>query len=148
MRKLSAILTDFLGILWDFLTVSYCNYRWNLDPYIWSRGQRTIQGIETQRFLTSKEVQDTELIKQGVGLCLLGQRWNFACRLPGKRCNQHGRVLHSSSRQTEAATGLWTLRQAFERNLVSSRQYCPHKVAIRHQKLADLHFEVLKHPSY
>jgi hypothetical protein len=24
----------------------------------------------------------------------------------------------------------------------------PHKVAIMHQKLADLHFEVMKHPAY
>jgi hypothetical protein len=30
-----------------------------------------------QQFPASKEVQDTEVIKQGVGVCLLGQRWNL-----------------------------------------------------------------------
>jgi hypothetical protein len=29
--------------------------------------------METQWFPTSKEVQDAEVIKQGVGICLLGQ---------------------------------------------------------------------------
>jgi histone-lysine N-methyltransferase SETMAR len=38
--------------------------------------------------------------------------------------------------------GLQTLRQAFKRNAA------PHKAAITHQKLADCHFEVLKHPAY
>jgi hypothetical protein len=41
---------------------------------------------------------------------------DVACRLPGKGCNHHSKV------QTEAATGLQTSRQAFEMNLVSSRQ--------------------------
>jgi hypothetical protein len=40
------------------------------------------------------------------------------------------------------------LSQAFERNLVSSRQCSPHKAAITHQKWADLQFEVLKHPAH
>jgi hypothetical protein len=48
---------------------------------------------QRQWFPTSKEVQDTEVIKQGVGICLLGQRWNFACRLLGKECNRNGKVL-------------------------------------------------------
>jgi hypothetical protein len=33
--------------------------------------------MKTQWFPTSNEVQDTEVIKQGVGDCLLGKRWNF-----------------------------------------------------------------------
>jgi hypothetical protein len=41
----------------------------------------------------SKEVQDIEIIMQGVGICLLGQRWNSACRLSGKGCTHHGKVL-------------------------------------------------------
>jgi transposase len=48
----------------------------------------------------------------------------FSCRLPRKGCNRHGKVLRCTSQQTEAATGLQTSRQAFERNLVSSRQCC------------------------
>jgi hypothetical protein len=31
--------------------------------------------------LHPKKLQDTEVIKQGAGFCLLGQQWNFACRL-------------------------------------------------------------------
>jgi hypothetical protein len=38
-----------------------------------------------------KIVQDTEVIKQGFGDCLLGQRLNFACRLPAKVCNHHAK---------------------------------------------------------
>jgi hypothetical protein len=34
------------------------NYGWNFDPYIWSRDQRTIHGMERQSFPASKEVQD------------------------------------------------------------------------------------------
>jgi hypothetical protein len=39
--------------------------------------QGTIQGMETQWFPVSQEVQDTNVIKQGVGVCLLGQRILF-----------------------------------------------------------------------
>jgi hypothetical protein len=49
--------------------------------------------VETQWFPASKEVQDTQVIKQGAGLCLMGQIYNFACRLPGKGCNHHDKVL-------------------------------------------------------
>jgi hypothetical protein len=66
----------------------------------------------------SKGVQNTGVIKQGVGVCLLGQTWNFACGLPEKVCSHHGKVLCCTSQQTEATAGLQTLRQAFERNLV------------------------------
>jgi hypothetical protein len=37
---------------------------------------------------------------------------------------------------------------AFERNLFLQDNAAPHKAAITRQKLADLHFEVLKHPVY
>jgi hypothetical protein len=83
---------------------------------------KPIQGLETQWFPASKDVQDTEVIKQDVGVCLLGERWNFACRPPGKGDNHQGKVLSRNFRQTEATTGLQTSRQAFERNLDSSRQ--------------------------
>jgi hypothetical protein len=33
--------------------------------------------METQWFPASKEPQDTETIKQDVGVCILGQRWNL-----------------------------------------------------------------------
>jgi hypothetical protein len=77
--------------------------------------------METQWFPASKEVQDTEVIKIIVGICLQGQRLSFVCTLPEKGCNHHSKVLHCTSQQTEVAAGL----QTFERNLVSSRQCCP-----------------------
>jgi hypothetical protein len=33
--------------------------------------------------LVFKQLQDTEAIEQSAGVCLLKQRWNFGCRLPG-----------------------------------------------------------------
>jgi hypothetical protein len=78
--------------------------------------------METKWFPASREVQDTEVIKQVVGACVPEQKWNFACRLLGKGCHHHGKVLCCTSQHTEAANGLETLRQAFEGNLVSSRQ--------------------------
>jgi hypothetical protein len=44
-----------------------------------------------QWFPASKEVEDTKVIKQGVGVCFLGQRWNFAYRLPGEGCNHEAK---------------------------------------------------------
>jgi hypothetical protein len=101
--------------------------------------------MEKQWFPTSKEVQDTEVFKQGVGVCLLEQRWNFACRLPGKGCNHHGQVLWCTSRQTEAATVSKHRSKLFEGILFLQDNAVPHKVAITHRKLTDLHFQVLKH---
>jgi hypothetical protein len=37
------------------------------------RDQRTGQAMEIQWYLESKQLQDTEITKQGVGVCLLGQ---------------------------------------------------------------------------
>jgi hypothetical protein len=74
--------------------------------------------METQWFPMSKDVQDTEVIKQGDDICLLEQRCNFAYRLVGKMCNHHGKVLCCTSRQTEAATSLQMMKQAFEKNCV------------------------------
>jgi hypothetical protein len=53
--------------------------------------------------------------------CSLGRK-NSACILPGKVCNITEK--YYAELQTEAATGLQTSRQAFERNLISSRQCC------------------------
>jgi hypothetical protein len=47
--------------------------------------------METLWFSVSKEVQGTEVIKQVVGGCLLGKRWNFAYRLPGIGYNHHAK---------------------------------------------------------
>jgi hypothetical protein len=85
------------------------------------------------------------VIEQVGEVCLLGQRWNFARTLPGKWCNLYGKLLHCTSPQTEAAVGPQMLRQSFERDLFSFF-FAPHKAAITHQKVANLHFEVLKHP--
>jgi hypothetical protein len=119
-----------------------------LDPYIRSRDQRTIQGIETQWFPASKEVQDSDVIKQGVGVCLSGQRLNFACRLLEKGA-------------TITVKCYVALLDKFKQHLVSKRRdklskeilflednTAPHKAAIIHEKLVDLHFEILKHPAF
>jgi hypothetical protein len=90
---------------------------------------------------TFKEVQDTEVIKQGADICLLEQRWNFACRLAGKGCNHHGKVLCYISRKT----GLYKRRGKLSKGILFHQDNAaPHNAAITHQKLADLHFEVLK----
>jgi hypothetical protein len=83
-----------------------------------------------QCFPMLKEVQDTEVIKQGAGTCLLRQRWNFACRLSGKGCNHHGKQQLVSKCQGKLLKGILRLRD----NAV------PHNAAITHQKLADLCF--------
>jgi hypothetical protein len=102
--------------------------------------------MKTQWFFAFEVPQDSEVINQGVGVCRLKQRWNFTSRLPGKGCKHHGKVLRCVSRQTEAKAGLRTSRQDFETNHVSSgRKSACHKMTIKHQKLTDLHSEVLKH---
>jgi histone-lysine N-methyltransferase SETMAR len=104
--------------------------------------------METQWFSESKEFQDTEVIKQVVGVCHLGQRWNFFVDYLGK-----GAAI--------TAKYYVTLLDKLKQQLVSKRRgklskgilflqdnAAPHKAAITHQKLAYLHFEVLKHPTY
>jgi hypothetical protein len=53
----------------------------------------------------TKEVQDTAVIKQGVAMSS-GTKMELCCILNGKGLNNHGKVLHCTFRQTEAATGL------------------------------------------
>jgi hypothetical protein len=101
---------------------------------MWSRGQR----IEKRWFPASKEVQDTQGFEQHSGVRLLVQEWNFYCSLPGKGYNNHRKVLHCTSRQTEAANGLETSRKAFENEyLFLDEHSAPHKVGLTHQKVAD-----------
>jgi hypothetical protein len=68
-----------------------------------------------------KELQDKEVVKQGVCVCLLRERWNFASRIRGIVCNHHGTVLGCTSRKTEAAA-VSQHRDKLSRNLVSSKQ--------------------------
>jgi hypothetical protein len=49
--------------------------------------------METQRFPTSKRGQDTDIIKQSVRSCLLGQRWNFAYILPRRGYNHRAKYV-------------------------------------------------------
>jgi hypothetical protein len=57
---------------------------------------------------------------------------------------QDGATAHTGNHYINADKSL-----AFEMNPVSSKDNAsPHKAATTHQKLADLHFEVLKHPTY
>jgi hypothetical protein len=92
-------------ILWDSLTVSQ----------LWTKLESIFM---IQRSKNNPRNGDTEVTKQSVGIC------NFACRLPGKGCNHHSKVICCISGQTEAATGLHMLRQSLKRNLVPSRQCC------------------------
>jgi hypothetical protein len=79
----------------------------------------------TQWFPSSREIQDTEVIKQAVGICLLGQNEILLVDYLEKGSTITAKyALRCTSLQTEAATGLQTLRQAFEKNLVSSRKCC------------------------
>jgi hypothetical protein len=99
------------------------NWTW-IPPYKWYRDKRTIQRLQTQCcFLISEILQDTKVIKQCVGICLLWQRWSFACRLPAQGYSHRDRVLNCTSQQ-EAALGLQTSRQTSKRKLVSSGQFC------------------------
>jgi hypothetical protein len=101
--------------------------------------------METQWFPVSKEVQDTEVMRQGVGFCLLGQRRNFGCRLPGKGRNQHGKVasaLLDKKKQQLVSKDRGKLSKGI---LFLQDNSAPHKTAITHQNLADLHVEILKH---
>jgi hypothetical protein len=93
-----------------------------------------------------ENVQDTEVIKQDDDVCLVGQRWDYACRLSEKECNYHGKVLCCNSCQTEAAPDLQFLRDKLSKGILFLQDNAAlHKAAIIYQKLADLHFEVLKH---
>jgi hypothetical protein len=81
-------------------------------------GPRTIQGMVILWVSMPEEIQYTEVIKQVAGICILQQRWNFACRLPRKGAAIMPKYYVA---QTESPTGLQTLKQTFKRNLISSR---------------------------
>jgi hypothetical protein len=96
--------------------------------------------MEMHWFPVSKEVKNTEVIKQGVGICLLGQRWKFTYRLPGKGYNHQSKILHCTSQLTEAASGLQTSSKLSKGILYLQDNVSLHKAAIMHQKLEDVHF--------
>jgi hypothetical protein len=95
----------------------------------------------------SKEVQDIEVTKNVIRICLLEQRRNFAvdylekgATIMAKYCVALLNKLKQqlvSKRRDKLSKGI-----SFQDNAVL------HKAAIMHQKLANLHFEVLKHPAY
>jgi hypothetical protein len=86
--------------------------------------------METQWFPASK-VQDAEVIKQGFGVCLLGQ---------------NGILLldYLQKGATITAKCYVALPDKLKKQLVSKGRgsALPHKAAITHQKLAHLRFEV------
>jgi hypothetical protein len=93
-----------------------------------------------QWFLAFKEVRDTDVIKHGIGIYLLEQRWTFACRLPGKVA-------------IITAEYYVALLNKLKPQLVSKHRGKPSKgscffeaLPAPHQKLTDLHFEVLIWP--
>jgi hypothetical protein len=95
--------------------------------------QRSKKNLRTEDIVVPhvQVVENTEAIKLGVCTCLLGQRWNFACRLPGKGCN-HQLI---SKRWGKLLKGILFLQD----------NSAPHTMAITHKKLADIRFEVLKY---
>jgi hypothetical protein len=69
-------------------------------------------------------------------------------RLPEKGCNHRGKVLCMLHFSTNWSSN-WSpnVKANFRKeSLFLQDDDAPHKAAITHQKLADLHFEVLKHP--
>jgi hypothetical protein len=83
-----------------------------------------------------------------LGMGLLGQRKNFACRLLGRGYNHHAKVLCCTPRQTEAQLVSKCQGKLLKGILFLQDNASPHKAAMTHQKLADLHFEVLKHAAF
>jgi hypothetical protein len=71
-----------------------------------------------------KKFQDPEVIKQGVGSSL----WDSGGILHVAYLEEGATIMEkyyvALPRQSQAATGLQTWREAFESNLVSSRQCC------------------------
>jgi hypothetical protein len=86
-----------------------------------------LKGTVTQWFPASKEVQDTEVIKQGVGVFLLEYLVKGATITAKYYVALLNKAMVSKHLQDNSA---------------------PHSAAIKHQKLAGLHSEVLKHPAY
>lgn len=71
---------------------------------------------------------------------------NVACRLPGKGVTNIAKyyVALLDKLKQELASKHWG---KLSKVILFLRDYAvPHKVAIKHQKLANLHSEVLKHP--
>jgi hypothetical protein len=103
--------------------------------------------MERQWYPMSK-VQDTEVIRQGVGISLLRQRWNFACRIPGKGCSHTTKyyvalLYRPKQNLISKRLGKLTKGISFPQDHADS-----HKAANMQKQLADLHFEYLKHPAY
>jgi hypothetical protein len=86
------------------------------------------------------------VIKQDVVVCFLGQRLNFAFRLPTMGATftaNHYVALLEKLKQQLASKHSDRLSIGI---LFIKGNAAPHKAVITHQKLADLHFLVLKHP--
>jgi hypothetical protein len=112
------IWTDFCWILWDFL-----NLLTSIDEtWVHIYYPEPKNNPKTLWLSAPKQFENTEGLKQDVGVCLLGYRYNFTCRLTAKAFNHYGKVVHYTYRQTEAEICLLTSKKAFERNLISSSQ--------------------------
>jgi hypothetical protein len=69
-----------------------------------------------RRSLHPEEMKTQESSSKMLASVFWGKRWNFACRLSEKVATIRAKYCYTS-RQTEAAIGLQTLRQASEKNL-------------------------------
>jgi hypothetical protein len=87
-------------------------------------------------------------MKQGAGICLLGKRWNLVVCYLEKGATitaKYYNALLNKLKQQLVSKCRGKLPKAI---LFLHDNAAPHKAAIKHQKLADLHFEVLKHSVY
>jgi hypothetical protein len=134
-----------LDRFWRY-SVGFLNRLVTVDRNIWARDQRRIQGIQViPRIRRSWRHRSHQTRCWRLSS---GTKMQFACRLPAEGCNLHGKALRCTSRQTVAATVSRRRGKLSKGILFLQDNAAPHKAAIKHHKLTDLHFEVLKHPAY
>jgi histone-lysine N-methyltransferase SETMAR len=110
--------------------------------------QRKIQGMETQWFPASKEVQDTEVIKQSVGAVFWDKDGILLVDYLEKGATITAKyyvALLSKLKQQLVSKYRGKLSKGI---LFLQDNAAPHKAAITHPKFAHLHFEVLKYLAY
>jgi hypothetical protein len=125
------IWTYFSGILCDFFNCLITMDEIWFHIY-WSRDQTIIQGMGTV-VLDVQRSSRYRSHKAWYWHLFWDKDGIFLVDYPKKGCNHLSKVLHCTSRQSEASIDLQKFRQAFKGNLVSSRQCFLHKTTIEHQ---------------
>jgi hypothetical protein len=110
--------------------------------------QRTTQGMMTQWFPAFEEFQDTEVIKQAMSASFFWDKdWillvDYLEKCATITADYYVALLDKLKQQLVSKhRGKLSKGILFLQGIVAA-----HKAAITHKKLADLHFEVLKHPT-